>query len=160
MTTNDTGVEPDGLTLVDRDLTKLIARGLSYASAGKQVGLSKSSVARRMRDPRFRMAVNLERATGVKAVIAAQTSGAEEALAFLTEVVRDDSRPDQIRLKAATSVLSGVTRWRGHRQLEDDPMTPHQARRALMERLMEYRESQELRQPQIDEDPPPSQLSQ
>jgi hypothetical protein len=116
MTTSDDAVRLDdvdstSLDAQDHGLARLLARGFTYDDAGEVLGLSKSTVYRRMQDPAMRRAVDAARAIGVEVVLARITAAAELAATFLAEVVEDENRPDALRVRAASDLLSHLIRW-------------------------------------------------
>jgi hypothetical protein len=94
----------------EHGLARLLARGFTYDHAGEVLGLSKSTIYRRMQDPGRRRAVDAARAIGVEVVLARITAAAERAATFLAEVVEDENRPDALRVRAASDLLSHLIR--------------------------------------------------
>ena len=85
-------------------IVQALANGASYREAAEQTGVSPSTVARRMRDPRFREIVDAERESVIHQVrnrIARLAPGAVDTLAELA----DGSPRESVRLGAARAVL-------------------------------------------------------
>ena len=147
MTTDDNGAlanwqpspERQGFDAVEIELAKLLARGISYGESAQILGLSKSTVARRMADPTYRALVNRQRAIGVDDFLAGQIAGAEAALAFLQQVVADDTQPDLLRVKAASTLLGGLSRWQRHAAFPTGAVTADEARAALVRHFVALR---------------------
>jgi hypothetical protein len=99
MTTNENGDRRgrDGV------LVSALGSGLSYAEAGKTVGLSKSTIARRMADPSFRARVIEEREANLDAARRALAAAAPNAIAVLTEL-SNHAASDAVRLGAARTM--------------------------------------------------------
>ena len=99
-------------------LIAALAAGKTYAQAGRDGGLSRATVSRRMCDPEFRTMVQqarsqlLEQATGKAAFVATR---AVETLSALL----GPKNPKQIRLGAARAVLDHVLRLREHGELSE-----------------------------------------
>jgi hypothetical protein len=99
MSTNENG----GRGGRDGVLVSALGSGLSYAGAAKAVGLSKSTVARRMADPEFRAQVVEEREAHLDAARRALAAAAPNAIAVLTELSRR-ALSEPVRLGAARTV--------------------------------------------------------
>lgn len=143
MSTADDTTAVSGLGQLDQTdlaLAKLLSRGASYDEAGAVLGISKSSVYRRMADPLLRRQVDHERAVGVDDVLRALTSAGERAVRVLEQIMLDDGCPAMTRLKAASGLLGHLSRWKGQEQLPLTGITPEEARRILIERLMKMRD--------------------
>jgi hypothetical protein len=87
----------------DGVLVSALGSGLSYAGAAKAVGLSKSTVARRMADPEFRARVVEEREAHLDAARRALAAAAPDAIGVLTELARG-AGSESVRLGAARTV--------------------------------------------------------
>ena len=112
---------PDTRTATGKQEATLIAAlaaGKTYAHAGRDAGLSRATVSRRMTDPAFRTMVQqarsqlLEQATGKAASVA--TRAVETLVALL-----GPKNPKQIRLGAARALLDQVVRLREHGELSE-----------------------------------------
>lgn len=123
----------DGVDGQERELARLLARGLSYAEAGEVLGLSKHSVFRRMRDPKMREAVDRARSIGVDGLLVRSVAEAEKSLAYLASVRDDEEQPTPTRIRAASLIL---TRQRLGQAEPEEAMRPDEARRVLVQKLL------------------------
>lgn len=95
----------------DREIARLSARGLTYTQVGEILGLSESTVYRRIRDrPWIRDAVHDERQDLVQNVLDQMSAGASQSVALLIEIVSDATQPVSVRTRAAETVINS---WRG-----------------------------------------------
>lgn len=100
----------------DSALARLLARGLTYSEAGARLGMSESTVLRRMRSPKLRREVDAERGVLVDQTVAAISEGASDAVAVLRSVCTDTDAPIGLRIRAASELLTQLARWRGYEQ--------------------------------------------
>ena len=90
----------------DAELAKLLAAGMSQVDAGKQLGMSRSSVQRRLRDPGFGAEVNAERAANTATVRERLTGLVHRSLDRLELVLIDDEETTANQVRAALGVLA------------------------------------------------------
>lgn len=128
--TTDAHGEIDGQ---ERELARLLARGLTYTEAGEALGMSKHSVFRRMRDPKMREAVDRARSVGVDGLLVRSVAEAEKSLAYLASVRDDEEQPTTTRIRAAGLIL---TRQRLGQPETEEAMRPDEARRVLVQKLL------------------------
>jgi hypothetical protein len=126
----------DGIDGEARELARLLARGLTYTEAGEVLGMSKHSVFRRMRDPKMREAVDRARSVGVDGLLVRSVAEAEKSLAYLASVRDDDQQPTANRIRAAGLILARLRQG----QPQEESMRPDEARRQLVQRLLELRD--------------------
>lgn len=136
--TTDAHGEIDGQ---ERELARLLARGLTYTEAGEALGMSKHSVFRRMRDPKMREAVDRARSVGVDGLLVRSVAEAEKSLAYLASVRDDEEQPTPTRIRAAGLIL---TRQRLGQPEPEEAMRPEDAREILVRRLLAIRDDRRL----------------
>ncbi len=100
----------------DQAIARLLAHGQTYAEAGKTLRISESTVMRRMQSPKMRQLVDAERGLLVDQVVLALSDGAGDAVGLLRSVCSDAEAPVGLRLRAASELLTQLSRWRGYEQ--------------------------------------------
>lgn len=135
MSTNDYGT--GGLSAWHHDLAKLLAAGMTYTAAGEQLGASKATVARAMRDGRLRRLVDTQRQSNVDALLGKNIPEAERSIEFLA-MVRDNPRATMAtRVKASCELLQSAARL--GRYTDSSPITVTEAREFLNRELFAIR---------------------
>src|SRR5207253_558651 len=94
----------------DADLIRLLATGLSYEAAGAELGLSKRTVIRRMKDPGFRAAVEAAGSERVESLVELLSGAATDSVKLLRSVVMDPSETTANQVRAAGIVLAELAR--------------------------------------------------
>jgi hypothetical protein len=102
--------QPSSPSEQDRQLAKLLAAGLDYTPAGEQVGLSKASVYRRMKDADFRALVDSEREDRTESLVELLASAASASVKLLRDVVTDPEETTANQVRAAGIVLAELAR--------------------------------------------------
>lgn len=125
------------MTAEGNALAKLLASGLTYAEAGRQLGMSETSVYRRMRDPGFRALVDSWRRQNIDGVLAQLIPEGIRSISYLASVRDDPDTPPYLRVKAAQELLASLARL--GRQVTLTEVTPAQAQelmRSMLERFV------------------------
>ena len=115
MTPRDTN---GGRSRSDELIVAAVASGASFTEASAAAGVSRSTVARRMRDPEFRAEVIKARAEVVEAVKGRLLHAAPAAIRTLEEVGASGSAPPAARVAAAKVVLEHAVGRRSPLDLE------------------------------------------
>lgn len=124
------------ITAEGNDLARLIASGLTYAKAGEQVGLSETSVYRRMKDPDFRALVDSWRRQHVDGVLAALVPEGLRSVSYLASVRDDPDVAVYLRVRAAQELLASLSRI--GRQITLTEITPDAAHELLKAELRRF----------------------
>ena len=95
-----------------------LAAGKTYAQAGRDAGLSRATVSRRMSDPEFRATVQQARSQLLEQATGKAASVATRAIQTLSALLGPQN-PKPIRLGAARAVLEHVVRLREHGELSE-----------------------------------------
>jgi hypothetical protein len=103
--------------LTDRILGELVA-GCTWAEAAERVGCSRSTVARRCRDPQFRHRLAEERTARLRRLADRLTDASTQAIDLLLAVIADGAAPTPSRVRAAAWVLRLAAHAREEGQLE------------------------------------------
>lgn len=90
-------------------LIAAIASGMSWRDAADLVGVDKTTVARRMKEPEFRQAVAQERAARTERVLGALSGVALEAVNCLRELL--SSGNDAVRASAVRTALQSLLQF-------------------------------------------------
>ncbi len=93
-----------------------LAAGKSYAQAGRDAGLSRATVSRRMADSDFRTMVQHERSQLLEQATGKAASVATKAVETLSALL-GPKNPKQIQLAASKAILDQVLRLREHGEL-------------------------------------------
>ncbi len=113
MTPTDTGA--------DDLLVAALISGASYAVAAETAGVSKSTVQRRMREPRFRTRLAMERAEMLRQVRDQLSLAATDAVPVLAALMNDADESGAVRSRAARSLLDLAQRFAEELPLPEPP---------------------------------------
>lgn len=102
---------PDDLIVV------ALARGDTFVAAGRAVGVSVSTVRRRMADPAFRARVSRARGALVDEAAGQASAALTRAISTLTQLL--SSRNESVALGAASRLIDTVLRLREHVEIEE-----------------------------------------
>src|SRR6266446_4786199 len=112
---NDSGFEPqEG----DETLVVALARGLSWVKAAEQTGFSESTIARRMRNPAFRLWVAKVRGEMFAQAVGILARSAVKAARKLTGLL--DNGDAKLVLQAACKILELGPKLREHSELAQE----------------------------------------
>jgi len=122
------------LDKTDRAVARLSAAGRSWSEIAGDLNISRSTVARRLRDPRVKQLIRVESDMRVQDILGSLAAASVSAVELLREAVEDESLPMNVRARAANDVLHNLGRF----STRTDPMTAADAREGLVLRLREY----------------------
>lgn len=118
MTDRDSNSGHDGRKGVNRPLALLLAQGVSVRGAAKKVGVSESTVHRRLRNPTFRRLVSRFRGRMVSEAAGLMSNYLVAAVRKLKQLM-DKAEAESIRLAAAKAVIELGTKLRDHSEVEE-----------------------------------------
>jgi DNA-binding Lrp family transcriptional regulator len=89
----------------DLKIVTALLSSTTVRAAAEAVGVSESTVYRRLRDPGFRRLLKEQRLRVYGHALSRLQMATEEAVGTLVEVMQDKEAPEQARIKAAVSIL-------------------------------------------------------
>jgi transposase len=101
----------------DEALVVALASGMTTTAAAKRIGLSRATVARRLRNPAFRQRVTEARDAMLQRALGRLSAAATKAVVTLSRLLK--SQDEKTQLGAARAVLEYVRGMREHAELGD-----------------------------------------
>jgi len=102
----------------DSVLCAALLSGLNYGAAAEISGCSRSTVARRMREPGFRARLNQVRAEALARVADRLAAEAIESVSTLALIRSNPNTPATVQVRAATAILEAALKYRATIELE------------------------------------------
>ena len=102
----------------DAVLCAALLSGLSYEDAAEVSGCSRSTVARRMREPGFRARLDQVRAEALARVADRLAAEAIESVSTLASIRSNPNTPATVQVRAATAILDAALKYRAATELE------------------------------------------
>lgn len=103
---------------VDAALCAALLSGHNYETAAELSGCSRSTVARRMREPGFRARLDRIRAEALSRVADCLAAEAIESVACLATIRSAPGTPITVQVRAATVILEAALKYRASVELE------------------------------------------
>lgn len=114
MTSTDTWSQENA----DSVLCAALLSGLNYEAAAELSGCSRSTVARRMREPGFRARLDQLRAEALARVADHLAAEAIESVSTLASIRSHPNTPATVKVRAATAILEAALKYRATIELE------------------------------------------
>jgi hypothetical protein len=102
----------------DSVLCAALLSGLNYEAAAELSGCSRSTVARRMREPGFRARLDQVRAEALARVADRLSAEAIESVSTLASIRSNPNTPATVQVRAATAILEAALKYRATIELE------------------------------------------
>ena len=102
----------------DAVLCAALLSGLSYEDAAEVSGCSRSTVARRMREPGFRSRLDQIRAEALARATDRLAAEAIESVVTLAAIRSNPGTPATVQVRAATAILDAALKFRAATELE------------------------------------------